>query len=96
MTDVQELLEFLGCPLADKNFKPVPESEIKCRYDACVWGGGVASVGVCHRGNPRAADCQGFRQECPACQGDGGWNGHEATCRTCGGTGWVDEESRPS
>lgn len=48
MTEVQELPTFLSCPLADKNFKPVPGFEIRCRYEACVWGGGESGPGARH------------------------------------------------
>ena len=87
--EVQNLLDFLGCPLRKYPANAVPEAEIRCPYDSCLSGVGVAGAGVCGDGDPRQAVCAGYRKTCPVCGGDGGWDGERATCQGCGGMGWV-------
>lgn len=86
--EVGAMLDFLNCPSRCYPTGSVPESEIRCRYESCIFGMGVAGNGICGEGNPRDAACAAYRQECPQCHGDGGWNGEKATCKECGGWGY--------
>lgn len=86
---MKDLLDFLGCPLRNFSTNHVPEAEIRCRYDDCINGQGVGAVGVCRDGDPRNPDCSAFRETCGECGGDGGWDGTEATCKVCGGMGYL-------
>lgn len=42
----------------------VPEDEIRCDWPHCLFGLGVAGMGICHRdgGDPRQAFCSVFEQ----------------------------------
>jgi hypothetical protein len=66
----------------------VPEEEIRCPFSSCIHGQGVAGNGICPEGDPRDEECGRYRQECPQCHGDGGWNGTASRCPSCGGWGY--------
>jgi len=90
--EVRDLLEFLNCPSRHYPEGSVPSDEIRCQYETCIAGIGVAGNGICcNGGDPRNAHCPEYRQECPDCHGDGGWDGEKATCQTCGGWGWIEK-----